>query len=466
MSAERLRLAATLIEQSPPGQVSDVLRDLRVILEDESDAVQQYLLDHLRNYNLEHLQTICLPGTNEQSILCKAAVLPQPGLGPAQERYVDPRAKQSFLFDHVTHEMTDIEGYIIPAEDEALRSALQSSLEAYLKDHFASSNSACAVFSSTPPDVPVSAVSTIASEDAEEEEKAVRELDNASEVQSEETPEAVTAEEKETSQEPTATETRATPTSTAESTTLESADNSKTPDVEVTPGNSLVEAMTQTMASVVTAVEETVLGERPADESTKTAEAEDVSDSTGSVQQKPVPAEATETAEGKENDTVDSLQTQTIPEIVEPGKTDSDVQSESAPLPNPTYTMAIVGNKYNTQNFWTGQWRSLYTVDPKVGSIEGKIQVDVHYFENGNVQLAAKEDVSLSVEANANNLPSAIITAIAKNEQAYQLKLNATYDDLGEKNFRSLRRALPITRQRVEWEKIAAYKAGGGQLSK
>jgi hypothetical protein len=29
-----------------------------------------------------------------------------------------------------------------------------------------------------------------------------------------------------------------------------------------------------------------------------------------------------------------------------------------------------------------------------------------------------------------------------------------------------LRRALPITRQRVEWEKIAAYKAGGGQLSK
>lgn len=195
-------------------------------------------------------------------------------------------------------------------------------------------------------------MSTIASEDAEEEEKAVRELDNASEVQSEETPEVVTAEEKETSQEPTATETRATPTSTAESTTLESADNSKTPDVEVTPGNSLVEAMTQTMASVVTAVEETVLGERPADETTTTEEAEDVSDSTGSVQQKPVPAEATETAEGKENDTVDSLQTQTIPEIVEPGKTDSDVQSESAPLPNPTYTMAIVGNKYNTQNFW------------------------------------------------------------------------------------------------------------------
>lgn len=195
-------------------------------------------------------------------------------------------------------------------------------------------------------------MSTIASEDAEEEEKAVRELDNASEVQSEETPEVVTAEEKETSQEPTTTETRATPSLTAESTTLESADNSKTPDVEVTPGNSLVEAMTQTMASVVTAVEETVLGERPADESTRTAEAEDVSDSTGSVQQKPVPAEATETAEGKENDTVDSLQTQTIPEIVEPGNTDSDVQSESAPLPNPTYTMAIVGNKYNTQNFW------------------------------------------------------------------------------------------------------------------
>jgi hypothetical protein len=40
--------------------------DLRVILGDDSDTVQQYLLEHLRNYNLEHLQTICLPGTNEQ----------------------------------------------------------------------------------------------------------------------------------------------------------------------------------------------------------------------------------------------------------------------------------------------------------------------------------------------------------------------------------------------------------------
>lgn len=59
------------------------------------------------------------------------------------------------------------------------------------------------------------------------------------------------------------------------------------------------------------------------------------------------------------------------------------------------------------------------------------------FIADPQVQLAAKEDVSLSVEANANNLPSAIITAIAKNEQAYQLKLNATYDDLGEKNFRS-----------------------------
>jgi hypothetical protein len=53
------------------------------------------------------------------------------------------------------------------------------------------------------------------------------------------------------------------------------------------------------------------------------------------------------------------------------------------------------------------------------------------------VQLAAKEDVSLTVEISGENAPSAIVTAIAKNEQAYQIKLNAAYDDLGEKNFKS-----------------------------
>jgi hypothetical protein len=33
----------------------------------------------------------------------------------------------------------------------------------------------------------------------------------------------------------------------------------------------------------------------------------------------------------------------------------------------------------------TGQWRSVYNIDPKAGSITGRIHVDVHYFENGNV---------------------------------------------------------------------------------
>jgi hypothetical protein len=43
------------------------------------------------------------PILGQQSILCKAAIVQQSGMGPAQERYVDPRHKQSFLFDHVTH---------------------------------------------------------------------------------------------------------------------------------------------------------------------------------------------------------------------------------------------------------------------------------------------------------------------------------------------------------------------------
>lgn len=200
----------------------------------------------------------------------------------------------------------------------------------------------------------MSAVSTIASEDAEEEEKAVHELDDAPEVQSEETPEIAAGEQKEATDVPTPTEPAVAQQTAEESTALEQADDSKSP--KPAPGNSLLETVTQTMASVVTAVEETVLGEKPADDSSKTVEAKpaSVDDSTNSAEDKPVPAaESTNPTEGDVKiDTLDLLQKQTVPEVVEPANVDAQVEPDQSGGLDPTYTIAIVGNKYNTQNFW------------------------------------------------------------------------------------------------------------------
>lgn len=53
-----------------------------------------------------------------------------------------------------------------------------------------------------------------------------------------------------------------------------------------------------------------------------------------------------------------------------------------------------------------------------------------------------------------------IMRTIAKDEKAYQEELNRGFSRLSEGEFKSLRRQLPVTRQKVEWEKVGTYRAG------
>lgn len=54
----------------------------------------------------------------------------------------------------------------------------------------------------------------------------------------------------------------------------------------------------------------------------------------------------------------------------------------------------------------------------------------------------------------------AVVREIAKQERAYQEELNRGFGELGEQSFKGLRRQLPVTRQKVEWEKVGSYRAG------
>lgn len=53
-----------------------------------------------------------------------------------------------------------------------------------------------------------------------------------------------------------------------------------------------------------------------------------------------------------------------------------------------------------------------------------------------------------------------IVKALANVERKYQEDLNRAFGSLSEGAFKSLRRQLPITRQKIEWEKISGYKLG------
>jgi len=49
---------------------------------------------------------------------------------------------------------------------------------------------------------------------------------------------------------------------------------------------------------------------------------------------------------------------------------------------------------------------------------------------------------------------------IEDEEGKYQISLNETYQEMGEKTFKGLRRALPLTRQKLDWDKVMGYKLG------
>jgi capping protein alpha len=49
---------------------------------------------------------------------------------------------------------------------------------------------------------------------------------------------------------------------------------------------------------------------------------------------------------------------------------------------------------------------------------------------------------------------------IGKLEQEYHTALEHSYNTMGETTFKALRRVLPITRERIKWEKIKNYRIG------
>lgn len=96
-------------------------------------------------------------------------------------------------------------------------------------------------------------------------------------------------------------------------------------------------------------------------------------------------------------------------------------------------------------------------MDPSSGTLEGSIKVDVHYYEDGNVRLLTNKSVSASVPSSTG---AGIAKEIAAAEKKYQEELNRGFTSLSEGAFKGLRRQLPVTRQKIEWDKVASYRVG------
>lgn len=57
-------------------------------------------------------------------------------------------------------------------------------------------------------------------------------------------------------------------------------------------------------------------------------------------------------------------------------------------------------------------------------------------------------------------MAESVIKEIKQHENDHQTALNDSYNELAESTFKGLRRALPVTKTKVDWNKILNYKLG------
>ena len=106
----------------------------------------------------------------------------------------------------------------------------------------------------------------------------------------------------------------------------------------------------------------------------------------------------------------------------------------------------------NLKSFWSGEWLSTWEYDINGKQIKGTLKANTYYYEEGNIQFNL--DTKFNGTASGGDFASiadSLIEFIKTSENSVQLELEKVYDELSENYIKPLRRKLPVTGTKKNW---------------
>lgn len=120
--------------------------------------------------------------------------------------------------------------------------------------------------------------------------------------------------------------------------------------------------------------------------------------------------------------------------------------------------VCISGKNANLGNYWSGSWNSIYKYNTTNQQLSGIINIQVHYFEDGNIQshnTHKLDAIQLEHSSDNDTVSKSIMKQIELFESRYHESLNDVYENMNDNTFKQMRRYLPISRVKFAWSNYA-----------